>query len=79
MERKQDGLLIYDERADWWSLGVSLYEITTGGFHSESRLMPFLLAKDEETMKGRFEFRSAGRLDLIAVDVMFTWMVIFDQ
>ena len=38
LERKEDGLLIYDERADWWSLGISLYEITTGGipFHISS-------------------------------------------
>ena len=38
LERKENGLLIYDERADWWSLGISLYEITTGGipFHISS-------------------------------------------
>ena len=36
--RKENGSLIYDERVDWWSLGISLYEITTGGipFHISS-------------------------------------------
>ena len=29
LERKENRLLIYDGRADWWILGVSLYGITT--------------------------------------------------
>ena len=39
LERRENGLLIYDERADWWSLGISLYEITTGG-------IPFHISND---------------------------------
>ena len=31
LEKKENGLLIFDERADWWSLGISLYEIITDG------------------------------------------------
>ena len=43
LERKGNGLLIYDERADWWSLGISLYEITTGG-------IPFHISSDDDAV-----------------------------
>ena len=45
--RKGNGSLIYDERVDWWSLGISLYEITTGG-------IPFHISSDAVSIgKGR--------------------------
>jgi serine/threonine protein kinase len=47
LERKGNGTLIYDERVDWWSLGISLYEITTGG-------IPFHISSDAASIgKGR--------------------------
>ena len=47
LERKGNGSLIYDERVDWWSLGISLYEITTGG-------IPFHISSDAVSIgKGR--------------------------
>ena len=46
LERKGNGLLIYDERADWWSLGISLYEITTGG-------IPFHISSDDAVSIGK--------------------------
>jgi serine/threonine protein kinase len=47
LERKGNGTLIYDERVDWWSLGISLYEITTGG-------IPFHISSDAVSIgKGR--------------------------
>ncbi|KDR77248.1 hypothetical protein GALMADRAFT_35068, partial [Galerina marginata CBS 339.88] len=30
LERNDEGLLVYDERIDWWSLGLMLYEVRTG-------------------------------------------------
>ena len=39
LERKGNGSLIYDERVDWWSFGISLYEIATGG-------IPFQISSD---------------------------------
>jgi serine/threonine protein kinase len=55
LERKEKGLLIYDERADWWSLGISLYEITTGG-------IPFYISSDDVVSigKGRRDDRENG-------------------
>ena len=46
LERKEKGLLIYDERADWWSLGILLYEITTGG-------IPFYISSDDAVSIGK--------------------------
>ena len=47
LERKEKELLVYDERIDWWSLGISLYEITTGG-------IPFHISSDDVSIgKGR--------------------------
>ena len=54
LERKESGLLIYDERADWWGLGISLYEITTGGF-------PFHISSDAVSIgKGRRDDSDIG-------------------
>lgn len=51
MEMSRDGFLEYDERVDWWSLGVTLYAIATGRslFIHEDDLLPCIekLLKDQ--------------------------------
>lgn len=37
VQRREDGVLEYDERVDWWSYGSSLYEVVTGGLRFQPR------------------------------------------